>query len=137
MLQRVLALTNAYREQYHLPPLKLSAELTTAAQDYAKEMAEKEFMEHVGPDGTHPRDRIQRAGYPMLYCGENLAMGYSTPEQTLKAWMNSPSHRVNILNPDYDEIGLGYATGFSTHYGDACAYWVQEFATRRSCRCDP
>ncbi|MEW6057857.1 MAG: CAP domain-containing protein [Bdellovibrionota bacterium] len=132
ILNKVLDLTNGYRIENGLAPLTLNAELSRAAQEYAERMGEEVFFDHVAPDGTRPRDRISAMGYQPQACGENLALGYKTPEQTVHAWIRSPSHQANLLNKDYTEIGLGYAVGKSRQYGDQCAYWVQEFATPRN-----
>ncbi|UBF24763.1 CAP domain-containing protein [Kovacikia minuta CCNUW1] len=62
--------------------------------------------------------------------GENIAAGYSTPEQVVQGWINSPGHRANLLNPSYTELGIGYYylandTG-SVNYK---SYWTQDFGS--------
>ncbi|MEZ4865987.1 MAG: CAP domain-containing protein [Caldilineaceae bacterium] len=89
-------------------PLTLNARLTAAVQAYSKEMALRDHGGHVGADGSHVGDRIARAGYRWSAVAENVAYGQSTPEQVVSAWMHSEGHRRNLLNGQYQEIGIGY-----------------------------
>lgn len=127
-LYQVLELTNAYRAEQGLAPLRLNLELSKAAQDYAERMAAESFFDHNSPDGDSPGDRITWAGYQWMTWGENIAVGYRTPVEVMKAWIKSPSHRQNLVNPNYSEIGLGFAVGYSLSYGPGAVYWSQEFA---------
>jgi len=115
-------LVNAERAKAGCSPVTLEARLTQAAQAHSEDMAAHQNMSHTGSDGSSPGDRITRAGYDWRAYGENVAYGYATPEQVMDAWMNSPGHRANILDCDYQEIGVGHAQP-----GD---YWTQDFAAR-------
>ncbi|MEU0602648.1 CAP domain-containing protein [Streptomyces sp. NPDC006393] len=120
---RVVQLVNAERAKVGCSPLTVNADLTKAAQAHSEDMAAHRNMSHTGSDGSSPGDRITRAGYTWSSYGENVAYGYSTPEQVMSAWMNSPGHRENILNCGYKEIGVGLAQPGS--------YWTQDFGTER------
>ena len=130
LINQVLKLTNAERTQAGLQPLKLNSPLINAAQDHSDDMAEDDFFSHTGVDGSSVGDRVQESGYQYSTVGENIAAGQRTAAEVVEAWMNSPGHRANILNPDFTEIGVGYAfletdTG-SVNYNH---YWTQVFGT--------
>ncbi|GGR37516.1 CAP domain-containing protein [Streptomyces griseomycini] len=120
---RVLELVNAERGKAGCSPVKVNTALTEAAQDHSEDMAASGTMSHTGSDGSSPADRITRAGYSWSTYGENVAYGYSTPEQVMQGWMNSPGHKKNILNCAFEEIGVGLAQPGS--------YWTQDFGTAR------
>ncbi|MFH7596403.1 CAP domain-containing protein, partial [Streptomyces racemochromogenes] len=120
---RVLALVNQERAAAGCPALTVNAQLTRAAQDHSADMAAHATMSHTGSDGSDPGLRITRAGYEWQAYGENVAYGYSTPEQVMEGWMNSPGHRRNILDCSYREIGIGLA--------QPGRYWTQDFAAAR------
>lgn len=125
----VLRLVNQERAAQSPPlaPLTLSAELQTAAQNYAQYMGEAPWWGHTGPDGSTPGSRITAAGYRWTAYGENIAGGQWTPVDVMAAWMNSSGHRANILNGRFREIGIGVAVVASSPFG---IYWVQDFGAR-------
>jgi uncharacterized protein YkwD len=106
-----LCLLNRERRLRHLHPLHVDRHLERAAQAYSKEMAARDFFEHVDPDGTNPTVRVTAAGYGRaLVIGENLGWGSDVaaePAAMVDGWMHSPGHRANILRPAYREIGIG------------------------------
>jgi len=119
----VLRLVNQQRAQAGLAPLAFNAVLAQQAADYACELIDYDYFDHVNPvTGSTLVDRAQAAGYDYLVIGENLAAGQRSPQEVVDAWMNSEGHRANILDPRYTEIGIAVRTGGS--YG---IYWVQEF----------
>ncbi|MGW4025998.1 CAP domain-containing protein [Streptomyces sp. NPDC005009] len=120
---KVVELVNAERGKVGCSPVKVNATLTKAAQDHSEDMAASGNMSHTGSDGSSPGDRITRAGYGWSTYGENVAYGYSTPEQVMAGWMASPGHKENILNCAFKEIGVGLAQPGS--------YWTQDFGTAR------
>ncbi|WP_373428865.1 CAP domain-containing protein [Streptomyces rishiriensis] len=120
---RIVQLVNAERGKVGCSPVTLNAVLTKAAQAHSADMAAHQNMSHTGSDGSSPGDRITRAGYVWSTYGENVAYGYSTPEQVMAGWMSSPGHKANILNCAFKEIGVGLAQSGS--------YWTQDFATAR------
>ena len=126
--QQVVELTNQERANNGLPPLKISDELTAAAEGHSQDMATNDCFSHYGClDGSSPLERMLRAGYQPTWAGENIAGGYSTPASAMAAWLSSPGHRANILNSNYREIGVGYAYNALSTYGH---YWTQDFGSR-------
>ncbi|MFJ3921861.1 CAP domain-containing protein [Streptomyces sp. NPDC090022] len=119
----VVALVNKERAKAGCSALTVNAKLTAAAQGHSQDMAAHSTMSHTGSDGSDPGRRITRAGYTWSTYGENVAYGYSSPEQVMTGWMNSPGHRQNILNCSFKEIGVGLAQPNS--------YWTQAFAAAR------
>jgi len=130
-LNRVVELTNVERAQQGLAPLTLNPQLAAAAQVHSANMGMRDFMDHTDPvDGTVAADRVTSQGYNYQNVAENLAGGQPTPEQAVLEWMNSPSHRVNILNPTVTEIGVGYHVQENdTGEVNFSHYWTQVFAT--------
>jgi uncharacterized protein YkwD len=129
-IQEVLDLTNAERIKGGLSVLKLNPNLNLAAQNHSEDMALKDYFSHTGINGSSSGDRATSAGYQFSYLGENIAAGYITPQEVVQGWMNSPGHRANIMNANYQEMGLGYYylesdTG-NVNYN---YYWTQEFGT--------
>jgi cysteine-rich secretory family protein len=105
----LLQQTNGERVTYHEPALTLDQELTNAAQAKANDMAKRNYWSHVTPEGIQPWAFVAAAGYQYEAAGENLAYGFGTSEQVMTAWMNSPEHRANILNGDYQDVGFATA----------------------------
>ena len=101
--------TNGERVGDHEPALQLSRQLTTAAQAKANDMAKRNYWSHVTPDGTQPWAFMLATGYQYEAAGENLAYGFGTSDQVITAWMNSPEHRANILDADYQDVGFATA----------------------------
>ncbi len=121
------AFTNDERYALTLPALKENPVLAEAAERKALDMARKEYFSHESPDGRQPWDFMEEAGYDYRYAGENLAVHFFDSADVVSAWMDSPSHRANIVKPVYEEIGIGIATG--TYQGKATTFVVQFFGT--------
>ncbi|MCM1578203.1 MAG: CAP domain-containing protein [Ruminococcus sp.] len=113
-IDEVIRLCNVEREAAGLSPLEKSDSLTESAAVRAEEVTEK--FSHTRPDGTSCFTAINVSSRAS---GENIAAGYSTPEQVVKGWMNSPGHRSNILSSKFTKIGVGYEEDGN--------YWVQLF----------
>lgn len=96
----------------NLKPLELNSQLYQAAQSKANDMLLNGYFEHYTPSGQSPWDFIHASGYLYLSAGENLAMDFATSEGIHKAWMNSPLHKRNILNPEYTQIGIATVSGY-------------------------
>ncbi|WP_164986243.1 CAP domain-containing protein, partial [Streptomyces roseicoloratus] len=120
---QVIELANAERAKAGCGPLTEHTLLTRAAQGHSDDMAARDFFDHTNPDGADPGDRVTAAGYRWSTYGENIAMGQRTPADVMKAWMNSPGHRANILNCSFKEIGIGIHTAGGP-------YWTQVFGAR-------
>lgn len=131
--EEVLFLTNTERLKEGLEPLLHCGNLHRAAQTHAKAMKDQNFFEHDNPfTGDDPSDRAIQAGY-QSGAGENIAMGYQSPKEVVRGWMNSPGHRENILS-SYRDIGIGIFRGGSDRYGDGdWFYWVQNFGQGGNC----
>ena len=125
-----LCLLNGERADAGLPPLKLDAKLSAAARAYAADLVAGQYFSHTGRDGSTIRTRLDAAGYLPRSggwaIGENLAWGtgaLATPGSIMQAWMNSPGHKQNILNPEYREVGIGIVTGNpSSRNGSGATY---------------
>ena len=129
----VLKLTNQERSKQGLGPLAICPTLDNAAQMHAEAMKKEGFFEHENPfTGEDPSSRGEQAGYGP-YVGENIAMGYQTPREVVRGWMDSPGHRENILS-SYLHLGVGISNGGSGKYGPGgWFYWVQNFGSSGDC----
>jgi hypothetical protein len=123
----VIELVNVEREARNLHPLSYNQELTVAARRHSQDMADQNYFDHTSQDGREFYERIADAGYNYQSCGENIAAGYATPAAVVDGWMNSDGHRANILDPDYCDIGVGYAAVDGNQYYH---YWTQDFGRR-------
>lgn len=121
---KVYTLVNEERNKAGLLPLFPDPLLDGVAQDYARLMDSIGKFGHTGPDGKTPQDRITASGYKWITSGENIARGYTTPEEVMKGWLTSTGHRANILNKNFTDIGIGY-------YNNV---WVQDFGGRNQTR---
>ncbi len=126
-INNVLSLTNESRAAYQVSALSLNSKLTSAAQAKADDMAAKGYFSHTSPDGHSPWWFVQQTGYSYMAAGENLAVDFTEAENVETAWMNSPGHRANILNKNYEQIGIGIASG--QFQGHDTTFVVQMFAT--------
>lgn len=107
----IIALTNQERLNLNTDLLYENQTLNLAAQKKLNDMFEKNYWDHTGPNGETAWDFITESGYRYEVAGENLARGFSDAEEVVKAWMNSPTHKSNILNPRFQEIGVAVGTG--------------------------
>ncbi|KKR18841.1 MAG: hypothetical protein UU65_C0001G0231 [candidate division CPR2 bacterium GW2011_GWC1_41_48] len=106
MTHQIVSLTNSERQKVNLPALKENSQLQGAAIARAKDMFAKDYWDHFAPDGKEPWEAIKEAGYNYSYAGENLAKGFSDANSTVNAWMNSQTHKDNLLNSNYEDIGI-------------------------------
>lgn len=104
--EKILQLVNRDRARFGLHALSLNPTLNLAAYAKAEDMVEKNYFNHISPEGTKPWHFFNALGYNYLYAGENLALNYKDPLDLERSWMASPSHRENILSPYYSELGL-------------------------------
>jgi hypothetical protein len=107
----VIRLTNVQRTANGLNPLSENSTLDAAALAKGNDMLAKGYWAHFAPDGTSPWSFFLSFGYKYKYAGENLARDFPDASSAVTAWMNSPSHRENILNPNYEDIGIGVVEG--------------------------
>ena len=123
----VVELTNEERSDASLGTLRRSTTLDQAAQLKAQDMAKHEYFAHYSPDGVSPWHWFGETKYNFVHAGENLAIHFTDSGDVIEAWMDSPTHRANILNGNYTEIGVGTAEG--TYEGFKTVYVVQLFGT--------
>ncbi len=126
MRAEVVRIVNIERAKVGLKPLTRNPLLEQAAQTHADDMVTRGYFDHVSPEGSTFADRIRAAGYakaPACRCrvrasmGENIASGFTDAASVMRAWMASEGHKENILDEDYEEIGVGIVQGV----------WTQEF----------
>lgn len=113
----LLDATNSNRAGNGAAALALNSQLNQAAQAKANDMVARNYWSHNTPEGDEPWVFINNAGYKYLKAGENLAYGFLTSDDAVAGWMNSPSHKANMLDSAYQEVGFGFANS-SNFNGD-------------------
>jgi uncharacterized protein YkwD len=113
----LLQSTNGHRSNHGRAKLSINQALNSAAQAKANDMVNRDYWSHNTPDGQEPWIFIQNAGYKYQKAGENLAYGFLTSNDTVAGWMNSPTHKQNMLDRDFTEVGFGFAN--STNFNDS------------------
>ena len=105
----LLSLTNLDRTQYHEKVLSVNNDLAQAAQAKASSLVKNNYWSHISPTGETPAEMISSSGYQFISAGENLAYGFNSAISVNSAWMASPSHRANILNSSFSNVGFAVA----------------------------
>ena len=123
----LIDLANHSRISENLTILKHSLLLNDAALLKAEDMIKGDYFSHDSPTGITPWHWFDRAGYSFVHAGENLAVDYFDSESVDKAWLNSPTHRANILNYKYKDIGIAVMPG--SYKGHDTIYVVQMFGS--------
>jgi hypothetical protein len=123
----LIDLTNKNRVDAGLTTLKHSSLLDDSSLLKARDMVENNYFAHESPTGVTPWHWFEKAGYSFVYAGENLAVNYFDSESVDKAWLNSPTHKANIVNPKFKEIGISARDGM--YKGENTIYVVQMFGT--------
>ncbi len=118
------SLTNEDRKENDATPLEYSDLLQKAAQLKAEDMALRGYFSHTTPDGKLPWYFLDQVGYKYSYAGENLAVNFFDSKDVAEAWMKSPTHKANVLNKEYTEMGIGVASGI---YEGKNTIFVAEF----------
>lgn len=120
-------LTNESRLAYNQEPLARNSVLDQAANLKAEDMATNGYFSHNSPTGITPWHWFKQAGYAFLYAGENLAINFTDATEVRNAWLASPTHRANLLDVKFREIGMATVSGV---YKDGpTIYVVQLFGT--------
>ncbi|NCN24296.1 MAG: hypothetical protein COU65_03930 [Candidatus Pacebacteria bacterium CG10_big_fil_rev_8_21_14_0_10_42_12] len=127
--QQVVAETNKTRASLGLEPLTLNSSLSEAALSKGQHMLTNQYWSHVAPDGTEPWYFIKNVGYGYTVAGENLARDFQDTPDMISAWMASPTHKANIVNPEYKDIGVAVING--ELLGSETTLVVQMFGTLR------
>lgn len=128
--EEIIRLTNTQRTSAGLPEVKLDPQLSAAAAQKAADMFARNYWAHVSPVGTQPWNFITQSGYSYRYAGENLARDFSDAKSVVDAWVASPSHRENLLNSRYQDIGIAVIDG--QFEGRETTLVVQFFGTKLS-----
>jgi uncharacterized protein YkwD len=134
---QMLQSLNSMRAQKSLKPLEMCKPLTRAAQNYARTMAQQNFLSHTGKDGSNMGGRIQAAGYDWKNSNtgssvaENIAAGQNSVVEVMKGWKNSTSHYKNMTNTKFTHVGFGMSVNQKSKYKK---YWVQNFGSGASCQ---
>lgn len=126
--QKVIQLVNTERLSQGINVLVENTVLDKAAQDKVENMIKNDYFAHTSPSGVSPWYWIEKNGYDYKYAGENLAINFMSVDSQHKAWMASPTHRKNILNPSFKEIGVVVAEGKVD--GNISTITVQMFGTQ-------
>ncbi|MCA9348408.1 hypothetical protein KC867_03295, partial [Candidatus Saccharibacteria bacterium] len=117
----LLQSTNVRRTQAGVSNLTINNQLNQAAQAKASDMAMRNYWAHVNPDGVQPWVFIANAGYSYLRAGENLACGFSDNNTVITGWYNSPTHRDNMLEAEFTEVGFGIINAPNYNCGEFAA----------------
>lgn len=125
--KQLIDLTNSARVAKGLSPVSENLMLDEAARKKGENMFEEDYWAHYSPSGKDPWGFINGEGYKFVYAGENLARNFYTSEEVVNAWMASPSHRDNILNSRYKEVGIAVLEGVLK--GQRTILVVQEFGS--------
>ena len=107
--EEIVSQTNTFREFLGLGDLKENPVLDQAASQKLQNMITNQYFAHTSPTGISPWHWIEINNYGYIYAGENLAIGFLTAKDAVDAWENSPSHRANLANPNFKEIGVAVA----------------------------
>jgi uncharacterized protein YkwD len=133
----VLCLLNNERARAGLLALSLNSPLNSAATSHSQDMVSNQFFAHNSPSGSTPVSRMTAIGYIVSgrswQVGENIAWGtgsYGTPGSIMVAWMNSPPHRENILNPSFRDVGVGIVAGNPSGVQQPGATYTTDFGVR-------
>ncbi|MFE1876727.1 CAP domain-containing protein [Streptomyces sp. NPDC059496] len=116
----VVDLVNQERALAGCGPVRANPPLASLAGAFSLDMATRGFFSHEDPEGNTPWDRATKAGISGLG-GENIARGQGDAEAVMKAWMNSPDHKANILNCEFRTLGVG------VHLAAGGPWWTQDF----------
>ncbi len=107
-------------------PLTWDARLARAAYEHSGYMAENDVLSHAGPAGEQVQARVDEVNYEWRKLGENVAVGQSSPQQVVAAWLNSPGHCANIMNPEFTDMGAAFETR-----PQSSIFWTQVFGSER------
>jgi len=128
----IISEINKIRVSHGLDPLAENPKLDIAALLKAQDMIERDYFNHYSPEGKAPWDWISSAKYNYKYAGENLALNFFNDQETVQAWLNSPTHKDNILNPNYKDTGVAILSGITSTTKESKTVVVQMFGTEKT-----
>lgn len=108
---RMIQLTNEARSNAGLPGLVVNSALQQAAKQKGQDMLKNQYFAHISPSGITPWFWMQKTGYSYQVAGENLAIDFLDSEDVVAAWLNSPTHKANMLHKEYTQTGIAVASG--------------------------
>jgi uncharacterized protein YkwD len=109
------------------PPLAWSDQLAQAALVHSRDMAQRNYFDHLEPGGASVADRATKTGYRWRVVGENIAAGQGSAKQVVAGWLASPGHCENIMSREFAEMGAAYAIN---PHSALEIYWTQAFGAR-------
>lgn len=109
--REIVELINSERNKKNLPSYELNEKLNNSADSKNIDMLSRNYWSHYPPNGQSPWSFLEKADYKYKYAGENLAKGFNSSEAVVNGWMQSPSHKENILSKNFEEVGISVATG--------------------------
>lgn len=107
----IVFLMNQERSRHNLGELTISPQLSEAAARKSRDMLERQYWSHTAPDGTPGWEFIKQTGYEYEVAGENLARDFQNAPEIITAWLDSPSHRENLLSSEFTQVGIATARG--------------------------
>jgi uncharacterized protein YkwD len=122
--QRALGAVCGGRPMGPAAPLSAQGQLRNAARGHSQDMGTRHYFDHSSPEGRGPSDRAVAAGYQSSFVGENIAAGQADPAAVVRAWVESPGHCLNMMDPRYRFLGVGYYFQPGDRFGH---YWTQDF----------
>ena len=122
-VSEIIDLSNQSRSKFGLNPLQVNTSLMNAAQMKAEDMKSQHYFAHTAPDGTVAWDYLNKVDYKYSKAGENLAVTNENAQAVIDGWLNSPTHRDNLLNTDYADFGIGLAY-FGEYKGHTDTYVI-------------
>ncbi len=129
-VNKIYDLSNILREKEGLLSLSVDGNLEKAANLRAQDMFQKQYFDHFSANGLSPWDAIKITGFDYSFAGENLAIGYQSDVNAFNAWVSSPSHYQNIIDPNFNKIGVAEVSGMM--HGKNKTVIVQLFATEKT-----
>ncbi len=125
---RTLARSCGASQHSAASPVTWNSKLASAAQSHSEDMASGDFFSHTGSDGSTVANRVTATAYSWRTVGENIYAGYTEAERAMTAWLDSPGHCRNILDPDFKEVGMAVVVSSTSTYQ---SYWTQVFGAQR------
>ncbi len=107
----IIQLTNQAREARGIAQARENSTLNRAAEEKALDMVREKYFAHTSPQGKTPWFWFLKNGYGFKYAGENLAIDFLQADDVVKAWLTSDLHRENLLNPNYQDVGVAVVAG--------------------------
>jgi len=125
---QLVQMLNQTRKSLGLSTLTENEKLNQAASLKANDMVANGYFNHISPNGITPWYWFSQSGYSYKYAGENLAIGFYDSAEVYNAWLNSPSHKENMVSPYYSEVGTAIVNGFGSSNAIVV---VQMFGTQK------